>query len=355
MKISLFATALLLLGALSGCEKKMTPGDSLLSAEKLKGANISADLAAPPATWQEHWFEHQQLLHRVFYDTSVAFYFDNDVNSSVSWPFSYAAQIWNYTKRTYGTFGNERLYAILHSGKYGGGHPSTYMVADHDYRNVIDIGVTYPNAWMNATDYEIDVISHEVGHIVEGASKGVHDSPAFGIWHDSKWMEIYQYDLYRALGRTNDVQRWYNSKITQTDNFPRANTYWFRDWFYPIYTNYGGAPTLNRFFELLAQHFPKQPFNNGVTTYPQYTRGMNFGEFVHFWSGAAGADLRQLALTAFGDKDEQSNDWTVQLQQAKTDFPGINYGASDITNQGTVTVSKENGGGAGATRPRHSP
>ena len=52
---------------------------------------------------------------------------------------------------------------------------------------------------------------------------------------------------------------------------------------------------------------------------------MNFGEFVHFWSGAAGANLEGLALTAFGNKDEQGNDWQVQLAKAKTDFPKITY------------------------------
>jgi len=47
-----------------------------------------------------------------------------------------------------------------------------------------------------------------------------------------------------------------------------------------------------------------------------------FEEFVHFWSGAAGYDLKQLALNAFGNKDENRNDWTAQLTQAKSDFPG---------------------------------
>ncbi len=29
----------------------------------------------PPATWQEHWFEHNQLLNRKFYDNDVAVYY----------------------------------------------------------------------------------------------------------------------------------------------------------------------------------------------------------------------------------------------------------------------------------------
>ena len=82
---------------------------------------------------------------------------------------------------------------------------------------------------------------------------------------------------------------------------------------------------LNKFFTLLAAHFPKKSFNNGLTTYPEYSRKMNFGEFVHFWSGAAGTDLKNLALNAFGEKDEQGSDWTVQLTNAKVAFSGITY------------------------------
>lgn len=348
MKNMMFAAAFIALGIFSGCSRKNSPGSEL---QPIPAQNQKLQvLVTPPTTWQEHWFEHVQLLNRVFYDTSVAVYYDNDVNSSVTWPFTYLAQVWNYTKSTYGTFGDDsRLFVILHTGKYSGGHPSTYMDGSHDYRNVIDVGSSDPNAWISGNGGDIDITTHEVGHIVEGASKGVHNSPAFGIWHDSKWMEIYQYDVYQALGRSSDATRWYNSKITQTDAYPRAGTYWFRDWFYPIYQNYGGASALNKFFVLLAQHFPKTTFNNGITTYPEYTRGMNFGEFVHFWSGAANTDLKQLALNAFGNKDEQGNDWTAQLKQAKIDFAGITYPSNDITGQGTITVSNENAGGASAT------
>ena len=68
-----------------------------------------------------------------------------------------------------------------------------------------------------------------------------------------------------------------------------------------------------------------------------------FGEFVHFWSGAAGYDLKQLALNAFGNKDENRNDWTAQLTQAKSDFPGVTYkNLMDFTGQGTLSVTKEN-------------
>ncbi len=309
---------------LTGCSKK---GGNTTTPVTPTPVDSTAILGpAPPATWREHWFEHNQLLNRVFYDTSTVVYFDDDVSRSIVWPRQYFAQVWNYTKKTYGAFGTDsRLFGILHTGKYSGGHPSTYMDQGHDYRNVIDVGSSNLNAWLSGTGNDIDLVTHEVGHIVEGAAKGVHNSPAFGIWHDSKWMEIYQYDVYLGLNRNDDAVRWYNSKITQVDDFPRAGTQWFKNWFYPIYSLHGKTEVLNNFFILLSKNFPKTSFYNGSTNYPEYTKGMNFGEFVHFWSGAAGTDLKALALTAFGSRDEQGNDWTLQLETAKANFPGVTY------------------------------
>lgn len=283
-------------------------------------------VGAPPKQWKEHWFEHVQLLNRVYYNTSVVVYYDDAVNRAITWPNTYMAEAWEYTKKTYGSFGPDpKLYVIYHTGKYGGGHPSTYMDAGHDYRNVTDCGKNEPNAWLTGTGNDIDLSTHEIGHIVEGASKGIHGSPAFDIWHDSKWMEIYQYDVYLGLNRTDDAIRWFTMMQNGNDSYPRANTHWFKDWFYPIYNGYGKAVVLNNFFTLLSTHFPKKIFNNGITTYPEYSRKMNFGEFVHFWSGAAGTDLKQLALNAFGDKDEKGNDWAIQLATAKVVFSGIIY------------------------------
>jgi hypothetical protein len=303
------------------CSKK----DTVIATDKITNSAPEA-AGAPPTQWKEHWFEHVQLLNRVYYDTSVVVYYDNEVKSSIVWPKTYMAQAWNYTKKVYGKFGKDsRLFVIYHAGKYGGGHPATFMDSDHDFRNVTDCGSNDPNAWTAGTGNDIDLSTHEIGHIVEGASKGIHSSPAFDIWHDSKWMEIYQYDVYLGLGRTDDAKRWYDMKQTTSDNFPRTGTHWFKDWFYPIYSTYGKTTVLNNFFTLLSKNFPQRSYDSGSGVYPEYTRKMNFGEFVHFWSGAAGADLETLALTAFGNKDEQGNDWQLQLKKAKTDFPKIIY------------------------------
>lgn len=295
---------------------------SLSSAEckkKTAGLTIPGDTdpaGAPVKTWQEHWFDHNQLLTRVFYDDDIAVYYDKDVDRSITWPFKFVGDIWRYTKKTYGGHGNDpRLYAIFHTGRYGGGHPGYYFEALHDNRNVIDCGT---GPWLTQAG-NIDLPSHEVFHIVESASFHAKGSPGFGnppngIWGDSKFAEIYQYDLYLGLGMTGEAERWYNEKIKDANDNPRAGTYWFRDFLYPAYRDYGKTTLLVNFFKLLAYHFPKDNSN-------RYTRSMNWGEFIHFFSGAAGASLKPLATTAFG----WPADWETQWVKAKADFPGVQY------------------------------
>jgi len=79
----------------------------------------------------------------------------------------------------------------------------------------------------------------------------------------------------------------------------------------------------------LAKHFPKE--NEASLKRIKYARDLNYGEFFHFWSGAAGANLKELAQKAFG--------WTSQFQkefeQALHDFPGVEYTENliDLKNQ----------------------
>ncbi|RYZ84343.1 MAG: hypothetical protein EOO68_31760, partial [Moraxellaceae bacterium] len=193
----------------------------------------------PPDTWQEHWFEHNQIVSKFFSDNDVAIYYDKDVNRNITWMNKFTGDVWRYTKQTYGDFGGKpHLYAIFHAYKYGGGHPSTWWDAHHDYRNVIDMGQA--GDWETQGGWNIGIITHEISHIVELGSKGIHGSPAFGIWHDSKWAEIYHYDVLLNLGMTAAANEAYNDTVNNVDDFPRANTYWFRDWFYPIYSKHGG-------------------------------------------------------------------------------------------------------------------
>jgi hypothetical protein len=211
------------------------------------------------------------------------------------------SRMWQYAKQQYGDMGPDRLYSIHHQGRYSGGHPSYYFDASHDMRNVSDVG---PGPW-NPGAY--DIASHEVAHVVESTAAGAQGSPSFPVWRDSKWAEIFQYDVYLALGLTADAQRVFTRFTNQSDSFPRAGTRWFRDWYYPLYRDRGGVKLLTRYFQLLAQHFPK----NGK----RYSRNLNFGEYVHFMCGAAQMDCKAMAEAAFG------NAWDAQYQAARTAFP----------------------------------
>jgi hypothetical protein len=269
-------------------------------------------LPPPPATWQEHWFEHNQLLQLIDYNDDVAVYFDADVDrATTTWILPFLTRVWRYTRTTYGEFKSGatdgRLYGIFHQGRYSGGHPSTYFDSSHDLRNVSDCG---PGPWPASG---IDLPSHETAHVVEGANNGVHGSPAFGVWMDSKWSEFYQYDLYVALGMTSDADRVFTRYTNTTDTYPQAGTHWFRDWFYPLWRDHGHAQVMVRFFQLLSQHFPK----NGN----DYSRNLNWGEFVHFMSGAAQTNLKAQANMAFGPNSPTD----AEFNAARSAFPQITY------------------------------
>jgi hypothetical protein len=81
---------------------------------------------------------------------------------------------------------------------------------------------------------------------------------------------------------------------------------------YPLSRDHGHAQMMVRFFALLQKYYG-QP--------GQQMPAMNWGQFVHFMSGAAKADLKPQATTAFGWPAE----WDAQLAQAKQDFPQITY------------------------------
>jgi hypothetical protein len=269
--------------------------------------------AEPPRTWKEHWFEHKQVVKLVASNEDVAIYFDDDMPRDVlKWIVPFLTKAWRYTKKTYGTFGPDgRLYAIFHQGKYGGGHPSTYFDESHDRRNVIDCGT---DSW---DESRLDLVSHEIGHIVEGASHGVHESPAFDIWKDSKWVELYQYDLYAGLGLDKEARRVGQKFTRQADAFPKPGTHWFRDFFHPLWRDHGRTTLMVNYFRLLAKHFPQEPEGENR----RFTRRMNPGEFIHFMSGAAGKDIRPVAKNAFGWPEE----WEELYEKARADFPEIRY------------------------------
>ena len=266
-------------------------------------------LPPPPAAWQEHWFEHQQNLSLIRYNDTVALYFDADVNrAAADWMMPYLTRMWDYARATYGNLDQTRLFSIHHEGKYFGGHPAYWYDAGHDFRNVSDVG---GNNW---TTPQYEVITHETAHIVESVAHGRKGSPAFGLWGDSKWAEFYVYDVYVALGMTSEAQAVYNRWINTSDNFPRAGTYWFRDWFYPLWRDHGRAQVMVRFNQLLGQYYP-------TSSSGHFSRNMNMGEFVHFMSGAARTDLKSRAVAAFGWPAQ----YETELNNARAQFPQITY------------------------------
>jgi hypothetical protein len=68
-----------------------------------------------------------------------------------------------------------------------------------------------------------------------------------------------------------------------------------------------------RYFQLLSQYFPKTGSN--------YSRDLNWGEFVHFMSGAAQTNLKAQANTAFGPNFPTD----AEFNAARTAFAQITY------------------------------
>ena len=151
--------------------------------------------------------------------------------------------------------------------------------------------------------------AHEIGHSVESANNGVHGSPAYEIWGDSKWAEFYIHNLYTALGMDREAKGVYTPVHRQHRRFPSAGEPMVPQLVHPPWREpRGQAEVMNRFFRELARQFPR---DSGGT----YTRRMNWGEYVHFTSGAAAADLSGLAARAFGWPRE----WADQLEHAHPD------------------------------------
>lgn len=291
----------------------------IITSCKKSDDNSSQTDGLPPETWQEHWFEHSSYLTRTYYNDEIAVYYDEYMPKSVTWPNTVMSDVWAYTKKTYGDFGTDpRLFLIFHlvgsnsTGIEGGGHPASYFDASHDYHNTIDCGL---GDWTNPTGEALGIPVHEIGHIVCGASHGVQGSPSDVLWGDSKFMEIFIYDVYANIGKQDAADEIYAQMQNQYDDFPKPHSQWFKNWFYPIYTNYGKGAVLNKYFALLAENFPKK--NNGK----EFSRNLNWGEFIHFWSGAAGVDLKAQAITAFG----WSTEWQAMLDNAREDFPNVKY------------------------------
>ncbi len=138
-------------------------------------AESERPLADPPATWQEHWFDHRELLRLYHGDEHCAIYVDPDVRwAEVRWLPRFINVTWRYSKATYGdAFGSDpRIYSIHHAGRHGGGHAG-YYISRTDYRNVSDCGL---DTWQEGNTLARELPAHEIRHSVESANNGVHGS-----------------------------------------------------------------------------------------------------------------------------------------------------------------------------------
>lgn len=262
----------------------------------------------PAQDWLEHWEGHNQALTLRDFNDCVAIYVDPAMSGvDTAWLSVFLDQAWQYNIKTYGALGSERLYVVLHQAKYLGGHASAAYETTHDGHNVIDAGA---NSW-KAGDY--DLVSALLSALVERtAVAGKRGFPAHAQWGDAGFAQIYEYDLLVGLGMSSEAKAASDRFVPIAQAYPVASSYWFSDYTLPVYQAHGKTKSLTQFFALLSKYY-------GATG--QIMPPMNWGEYIHFASGAAGASVKEQATYAFGWSDT----WEAQLQKAKTDYPAIKY------------------------------
>ena len=301
---------------------------------------ITTPAVEVPETIKEDWGDHDKLtLTRKFYDHRVAIYYDDDMDQTITWPFQFFGDSWDYFKEVYGDYSDPMLYVYFHADQYSGGHPATWGSPSHHFRNAIDNGSGAPGyrSWQTIEDgWGIPI--HEISHIVEGGSHHMQGSPEAGCWGDSKFAEIFTYDYTLAMAkiegdpyRMKALSKWmYDFLLDHADSsVPREGCYWFRDFYYPIYSQFGGSAMLSDFFKLMYEYWPKKDLT--------YVGGMNYGEFFHFYSGACGVDIREYADRAF----TWTTEWEYQFKQAQRVYP-FTYDAAPatITQNGGEIISE---------------
>ncbi|KAI9098859.1 hypothetical protein DFS34DRAFT_649558 [Phlyctochytrium arcticum] len=96
-----------------------------------------------------------------------------------------------------------------------------------------------------------------------------------------------------------------------------SNTFWFRDWLYPLWVESGNNMDSHvRLYELMSLHYPTRPSSNGKHT--EYTDQLNIGDLVHFMSAAQGRSLVNMAAAVF------NTGWRLdQYAASRTRFPAL--------------------------------
>jgi hypothetical protein len=292
------------------------------------------------ATIKDYIGGHGETMTRSSCNADAAVYFDAELQalpaSGTAWIAPFVTDVWRHVKSTYGQCAVDRdlaapigpgcanfgapkpALAFMHQNKHGGRTVTNRFDGFSGFRTTLDIG---DNGWKESSGVLHDRIVHEACHEVEGSSQGIHESPAFSVWGDSKWAEFCVYDFYARSGRTADANRVFDEFSKNRDNMPSGATQaaWFRDWFLPLWKDSGdNADVMKRYFALLAQNFPTRSENDGRNL--TYTRRMTTGEFVHFMSAADNRDLSGRAASAFNSGFKRA-----EFEKAQRDFPALKY------------------------------
>ncbi len=285
------------------------------------------------------FLDPQTQLTRAGCNADVAVYLDDGLRaraSETAWILPYVTDVWRYLKQTYGGCAVPRtIRPPMGPGCESFGAPKPLIVLLREHRSGPQVGYSIPRFWSpyrneiritidDWSDRHLmrDLLTHEACHQVEFGGQGVNQSPAYRIWGDSMWIPLCTYDFYVNTGRTANADAEFDESSNGVDNLPQGavGAHWFRDWFFPMWRDNGGSKILDRFFRLLSMYYPTAPENNGTNLVYSRPAGMNTGEFVHFFSGAAGVDLSGQAAFAFNSGFNRAD-----FEKAKADFPGITY------------------------------
>lgn len=295
-----------------------------------------------PDTWPDFNFDygyHTGNLIRKYSNDDIAIFVNpEDVNAEgvsmadldISWMIEPYTKMWVAIRDTYlDSYGeylvsDPKLYIVPHYHQDGGGLGRLYHYRDHDqlFRNIVHISVGKNSGWRwehnpgNQTcNFLYDVMTHESGHIIEGIGAGKKNSPFYPVWLDSKWAEIFQYDIFGKMDPVHQAvwHKEYMTLGTATADSPAPGSEWYAKWLYPTYRDFGGDQLFLRFFALLGEYYLQRD--------GELQGDGNLGEYIHFMSGAAGIDVTSYAADAFGWCDE----WELQLLEARNRYPEVTY------------------------------
>ena len=301
---------------------------------------------APPRALIEDWSDHDEQLYRQALNNFVGVYFDPEVDRSSEWTFDLFGNIWSRTLSVYGRYGEPSSLYVVGHGEDKSTYFGTYLETSSGKRNIIDFPLTTTEFDSQTADQALALLAS----IVESAYAGNSGAPASNVWN-SKFAEIFIYDTYLSQGLEAEAERVKAEFEAKSETYPSADSYWFRDWLLPLYQNYNQEVVFNSFFNLIKTYFPSDAGS--------YAGTMNVGEFVHFFSGAAGVSVKQMFEDAFGWDDSRARELLI----AQARFPLMPYSfppASqiiDVTTEGSaeIYVTSEYGGAGGRDGAEGSP